>query len=85
MAGLNATGGLGAQFESWLGLMNNQIEVGLALLVGLTLVLMRRNSNVLMSHASPSFAGAVVFGLLAAVSLMSLMASKYSEFIYFNF
>lgn len=85
MAGLDAIGGLGVQFESWLGLMNNQIEVGLALLVGLTLVLMRRNSNVLMSYAGPSFAGAVVYGLLAAVSLMSLMASKYSEFIYFNF
>jgi D-alanyl-lipoteichoic acid acyltransferase DltB (MBOAT superfamily) len=84
MAGLDAIGGLGAQFGSWTGLMNNQVEVGLALLVGLTLVLMRRNSNALLS-ASPSFAGAVGFGLLASVSLLTLMASKYSEFIYFNF
>ena len=46
---------------------------------------MRRNSNVLMSGACPGVVRAGAYGLLAAVSLLTLMASKYSEFIYFNF
>lgn len=85
MAGLDAIAGLGADFGGWIGLMSSHAEVGLALLGGLVLVLMRRNSNALLSGASPGVVGAVAYGLLAAVSLLTLMASKYSEFIYFNF
>lgn len=85
MAGLDAIGGLGAQFGGWTGLMSSHAEVGLALLGGLSLVLMRRNSNYLMSGTRPGVVSAVAYGLLAAVSLLTLMASKYSEFIYFNF
>jgi len=48
-------------------------------------VLMRRNSNALLSAERPGLARATGFGLLAGVSLLTLMASKYSEFIYFNF
>jgi alginate O-acetyltransferase complex protein AlgI len=86
MSGLDAIGSLGPRFESWTGLMDGRFEVGLALLAALALVLLRRNSNaLLLSGARPGFAAAVGYGLLAAVSLLGLMASKYSEFIYFNF
>ncbi len=85
MAGLDAIGSLGPKFASWTGLMNSQFEVGVALLGGLVLVLLRRNSNALLSGARPGVVSAVAYGLLAAVSLLTLMASKYSEFIYFNF
>jgi hypothetical protein len=85
MAGIDAIAGLGADFGRWIGLMSGHVEVGLALLGGLVLVLMRRNSNTLLSGASPGVVSAVAYGLLAAVSLLTLMASKYSEFIYFNF
>ncbi|MGK2952558.1 MAG: MBOAT family O-acyltransferase, partial [Thiobacillus sp.] len=86
MSGLDAIGSLGPRFESWTGLMDSRFEVGLALLAALALVLLRRNSNaLLLSGARPGFAAAVGYGLLAAVSLLGLMASKYSEFIYFNF
>ncbi|MDP2253792.1 MAG: MBOAT family protein, partial [Thiobacillus sp.] len=82
MSGLDAIGSLGPRFESWTGLMDSRFEVGLALLAALALVLLRRNSNaLLLSGARPGFAAAVGYGLLAAVSLLGLMASKYSEFI----
>lgn len=85
MTGLDAMGRMGERFTGWTGLLDPQIEVGLALLAGLALVLSWRNSNVLLAGARPGLAGAVACGLLAAVSLLTLMASKYSEFIYFNF
>ena len=85
MAGVDAIADIGANFGGWIGLMNSQFEVGLTLLGGLAIVLMRRNSNALLSGANPGFVGAVGYGLLAALSLLTLMASKYSEFIYFNF
>jgi len=85
MAGVDAIAGIGANFGGWIGLMNSQFEVGLTLLGGLAIVLMRRNSNALLSGANPGFVGAAGYGLLAALSLLTLMASKYSEFIYFNF
>jgi D-alanyl-lipoteichoic acid acyltransferase DltB (MBOAT superfamily) len=47
MAGLDAIAGLGADFGGWIGLMSGHVEVGLALLGGLVLLLMRRNSNAL--------------------------------------
>lgn len=85
MSGLDLIGSLDPRFASWSGLMDGRIEVGLTLLAGLALVLLRRNSNALLSGARPGFAAATGYGLLAAVSLLTLMASKYSEFIYFNF
>lgn len=85
MAGIDAIGSLGPKFASWTGLMNSQLEVGLALLTGLVLVVLRRNSNALLLDARPGAVRAGAYGLLAAVSLLILMASKYSEFIYFNF
>ncbi len=85
MTGFDAMGRLGERFTAWAGLLDPQIEVGLALLGGLALALGWRNSNALLAGARPGLAGAAACGLLAAVSLLTLMASKYSEFIYFNF
>lgn len=78
-------GQLGERFTGWAGLLAPRLEVGLALLAGLVLVLSWRNSNVLLTGARPGLAGTLACGLLAALSLLTLMASKYSEFIYFNF
>jgi alginate O-acetyltransferase complex protein AlgI len=85
MAGLDVIGGLGAGFTGWAGLLDGRIEIGAALLAGLSIVLLRRNSNALLSNASLGLTSAIAYGLLGAVSLLALMASKYSEFIYFNF
>lgn len=85
MTGLDAMGKLGERFTGWAGLLAPQLEVGLALLAGLALVLSWRNSNVLLTGVRPGLAGALACGLLTALSLLTLMASKYSEFIYFNF
>ncbi|MBI1284055.1 MAG: MBOAT family protein [Thiobacillus sp.] len=85
MAGLDAMGGLGTRFAGWAGLIDSHFEIGAALLAALALVLVRRNSNVLLSGTRLGMRSAVTYGLLGAVSLLALMASKYSEFIYFNF
>ena len=85
MAGLDAMGGLGTGFSGWAGLLDGRIEIGAALLAGFSIVLLRRNSNVLLTGARLGMTSAVACGLLGAVSLLALMASKYSEFIYFNF
>ncbi len=85
MTGFDAMGRMGERFTGWTGFLDPQIEVGLALLGGLALALGWRNSNALLAGARPGLAGAAACGLLAAVSLLTLMASKYSEFIYFNF
>jgi hypothetical protein len=85
MAGLDAMGGLGAGFVGWAGVLDGRIEIGAALLAGLFIVLLRRNSNALLSGASLGMTSAIAYGLLGAASLLALMASKYSEFIYFNF
>jgi len=85
MAGLNDFGALGAGFAAWTGLIDVRAEAGIALLAALGIVLMRGNSNALLSAERPGLARATGFGLLAGVSLLTLMASKYSEFIYFNF
>jgi alginate O-acetyltransferase complex protein AlgI len=85
MAGLDAIGGLGTGFSGWAGLLDGRIEIGAALLVGFSIVLLRRNSNVLLTGARLGMKSAVAYGLLGAVSLLALMTSKYSEFIYFNF
>lgn len=85
MTGFDAIESLGAEFAGWTGLLDSHVEVGLTLLAGMMLVLMRRNSNAWLAGARPGLAGAFACGLLGAVSLLTLMASKYSEFIYFNF
>ena len=85
MTGLDAMEKLGERFTGWAGLLAPQLEVGLALLAGLALALSWRNSNVLLTGVRPGLAGVLACGLLTAWSLLTLMASKYSEFIYFNF
>jgi alginate O-acetyltransferase complex protein AlgI len=85
MAGLDAMGGLGAGFAGWAGVLDGRIEIGAALLAGLFIVLLRRNSNALLSGASLGMTSSIAYGLLGATSLLALMTSKYSEFIYFNF
>lgn len=85
MVGLGALDGLGVNFKGWAGQVSSQMEVGLALLGGLAIVLLWRNSNELLSGSSLGIVRVGAYGVLAAVSLLTLMASKYSEFIYFNF
>ncbi len=85
MAGIDALGGLGPAFAGWAGMFDARVEIAAALLAGLIIVLLRRNSNALLTEVRFGMTSAIGYGLLGAVSLLAMMASKYSEFIYFNF
>jgi alginate O-acetyltransferase complex protein AlgI len=85
MVGMNGNAVLGDDFVGWVGFWGNNIEISLGLFGALLLVLMRRNSNYLLSGIQPGVTRVVAYGLMTAVVLLMLMASKYSEFIYFNF
>lgn len=79
----------GAEFGIWIGKIEGGYLLPSALALALLLVLTQKNSTEQwFSPRSWSHVGlgrAVGYGLLASVSMMFLLASKYSEFIYFNF
>lgn len=85
MMGMNGNAVLGDDFVGWGGFWSNNFEISLGLFGALLLVLMRSNSNDLLSGTQPGVTRVVAYGLMTAVVLLMLMASKYSEFIYFNF
>lgn len=85
MVGMNGNAVLGDDFVGWGGFWSNNYEISLGLFGALLFVLMRSNSNDLLSGTQPGVTRVVAYGLMTAVVLLMLMASKYSEFIYFNF
>lgn len=79
----------GIQFGIWMNPANGNVYLPLALLAGMLIVLTGRNSNRFAVFAEtvrwPAYGRAVAFGSLAGLSLLLILSSKYSEFIYFNF
>jgi len=80
---------LGDTPESWMGLLGgvtaSYVSIGLALLM----VLATRNSTGLWMQPGAwrqlTPARALEYGLVAALALLAMLSSRYSEFIYFNF
>lgn len=85
--GWAAHGGL--TFGSWVGGVNGDYHLALWLLAALILTLGFKNSNEWLYDAGKRqilrWHWAAACAAMAAVSLVTLLASAYSEFIYFNF
>jgi alginate O-acetyltransferase complex protein AlgI len=79
----------GFEFGIWIGQIEGGHLIPSALAAAMLLVLTQKNSTELwfsdQSWRHIQLRHAVGFGLMAAVSLMFMLSSKYSEFIYFNF
>jgi D-alanyl-lipoteichoic acid acyltransferase DltB (MBOAT superfamily) len=82
--------GYGLEFGPWIGRLveNGLILMGL-LVFAFWLVLTRKNSTELWLAADAwtriDSRRAVAYGALASMAVMTLLASRYTEFIYFNF
>ena len=80
---------LGISFGPILRQGNDDFQMMLWLVAAFVIVLAFRNSNQLAPYTGGARAirpaWAVLCGLMASVSLVGILASKYSEFIYFNF
>ncbi len=80
---------LGISFGPMLRQGNDDFQMMLWLVAAFVIVLAFRNSNQLAPYTGGARAirpaWAVLCGLMASVSLVGILASKYSEFIYFNF
>lgn len=86
---LGALAPAGLRFGPWVGGIGADYRLLLWLAAALVLTLGFRNSNEMLFDAAPGrilrLRWAAACALMAAVSLVTLMASAYSEFIYFNF
>lgn len=81
--------GSGIEFGQWIGRIHSDHYVHAAFVAAWLLVFLPRNSTGMwmseQAWARTGYGWAAAYGALACASLLLMLASRYSEFIYFNF